>query len=109
MTLGPLDAFGGSANLARLSWRGWGRPVATARGIERGFRYPLVRVRVRVRVSRLREDCNGDQVYTRLRITSRHGSLLVRYPTCFDEQKRHDGHRSTRSRHIETRDPDRSL
>jgi hypothetical protein len=85
MTLGPLGSFGGSANLARLKWRQWSRPVATARGIERGFHHPLARIPVRVRAYRLRRDCAGDRVYTRLKVVSRHGSLLIRYPTCFDE------------------------
>jgi hypothetical protein len=79
-SLGPRDSFGTSVNLARLRWRGWGNSVARARGIERGFHHPLQRITVRVRAYRRKRCPDGDYLYTRLRATSRHGSLVVRYP-----------------------------
>jgi hypothetical protein len=79
-TLGRYDSFAEAANLAELRWRRWGRRVATARGIERGFHRPLARIPVRVRAYRRRVGCAGDYVYTRMRVTSRYGRLLVRFP-----------------------------
>ena len=84
-TLGPNDSFGGSANLAKLRWRKWGRRVARASGIERGFHLPLVRIHVRVAAYRRRQGCEGDFVYTRLAVTSRYGTTLVRYPRGCDD------------------------
>lgn len=83
-TLGPTDSFSEAANLRRLRWRRWGKPVATARGIELGWHRPFVHVRVRVRAYRLRKDCQGDRIYTRLRVQSRYGRLIVRFHTCPD-------------------------
>ena len=77
-TLRPRQPFAAAVNLARLRWSGWGRPAATARGIERGFHRPLRRIPVRVRAYRLREGCGGALVYTRLRVSSRYGRITVR-------------------------------
>jgi hypothetical protein len=79
-TLGLGQAFARAANLARLRWRGWGRPVTRARGIERGFHRPLAHIPVRVKAYRRRRCPFGDLIYTRLRATSHYGSLVVRYP-----------------------------
>jgi hypothetical protein len=79
-TLGPTDPLCCAANLAQLHWRHWGEPTARARGIERGFHLPLAHIRVRVKVYRRRlADC-GAYIYTRLRGTSRHGTLVQRIP-----------------------------
>lgn len=84
-SLGPGQALAQAVNLARLRWRGWGRRVARARGIERGFHLPLARIPVRVKAYRRRLCPSGDFLYTRLKATSRYGSLLVRYPaSCSD-------------------------
>jgi hypothetical protein len=79
-TLGATDAFAESANLARLRWRGWGRTTATATGIERGYHLPLSRIPVRIYAYARQTDCNGDYHYTRLRVRSRYGHLIVRQP-----------------------------
>lgn len=79
-TLRLGQAFARAANLARLRWRGWGRPVTRARGIERGFHRPLAHIPVRVKAYRRRRCPFGDLIYTRLRATSHYGSLVVRYP-----------------------------
>jgi hypothetical protein len=79
-TLGRGDALAFAVNLVRLRWRGWGRPVARARGIERGFHLPLARIPVRVKVYRRRPVCGGDLLYTRLRATSRYGTSRIRLP-----------------------------
>jgi hypothetical protein len=52
--------------------------TATATGIERGYHLPPEHISVRVIAYRRRTDCNGDYHYTRLRISSRYGHLIVR-------------------------------
>lgn len=80
VTLGPQDALCCAANLVRLHWRHWGGVTATATGRERGFHLPLENIPVRVTASRRRvADC-GDYVYTRLKVTSRFGTLRQRIP-----------------------------
>ena len=79
-TLGPSDGFAQAVNLTGLRWRRWGRSVATARGIERGFHLPLQHVKVRVRAYRRREGCAGDWIYTRWRVGSKYGRTIVRQP-----------------------------
>jgi len=79
MTLGPSEPFAAASNLARLRWRGWGRRVATARGIEEGFRSTPLEIPVRVRASARRPGCNGDRVYTRLRVSSSDGVKHIRF------------------------------
>ena len=80
-TLGPTEPFAAAVNLARLHWYAWGGRTATARGIELGFHRPASRVRVTVYAYRRRAGCDGDRVYTRLRVTSRYGRVVVRQPT----------------------------
>jgi hypothetical protein len=80
-TLGPRQPFAGAVNLTRLRWSGWGEATATARGVELGFHRPAANVRVRVRAYGRRQGCRGDWVYTRLRVSSRHGRITVRLPT----------------------------
>jgi hypothetical protein len=78
-----ISFYGGfvtSVNLVDLRWRGWGQPVARARGVDRGFHLPFAHIRVRVTVYRRRHCPSGDLIYTRLRATSRSGSTVVRYP-----------------------------
>jgi hypothetical protein len=75
-----ISFYGGNAtsvNLVELRWRGWGRPIARARGIERGFHLPFAHIPVRVTVYRRRLCPTGDLVYTRLRATSRFGTTVV--------------------------------
>jgi hypothetical protein len=103
VTLGPRQAFAQAAKLVRLRWRGWGRPVARARGIERGFHRPLARIPVKVKAYRRRRCPFGDFIYTRLRATSRYGSLVVRYPANCG-----DGGQAASGRPAETADVVRS-
>lgn len=85
ISLGPGQGFAQAVNLAQLRWRGWGRRVARARGIERGFHRPLAHIPVRVKAYRRRRCPFGDFIYTRLRAQSRFGALVVRYPAdCSD-------------------------
>jgi hypothetical protein len=86
-TLGPSDSFGGAANLAKLRWHNWGKATTTATGRERGFHLPLENIPVRVvAYRRWAADC-GDNVYTRLRVTSRYGTLRQKLPaTCGDSE-----------------------
>ena len=79
MTLAPGEPFAAASNLARLRWRGWGRRVATARGIEEGFRRDPLEIPVRVRAYARRPGCNGARVYTRLRIKSSDGTKHIRF------------------------------
>jgi hypothetical protein len=79
-TLGPTEPFAAAVNLSRLHWYAWGGPTATARGIELGFHRPASRIKVRVYAFRRRAGCDGDRVYTRLRVTSRYGRRIVRQP-----------------------------
>ena len=79
-TLGPTEPFASAVNLARLRWNSWGGWTATARAVERGFHLPAARVPVRVYAYRRRPGCNGDRVYTRLRVSSRYGRKVVRQP-----------------------------
>jgi hypothetical protein len=57
------QSFGYSARLSRLQWHHWGasRATATARELN-------TRLRVRVVAWRLRRDCDGDIVYSRVRV-----------------------------------------
>jgi hypothetical protein len=80
-TLGRRQPFAAAANLAKLRWSGWGRLTATARGVERGFHKADKDIAVRVRAYRRRAGCRGDWIYTRLRVSSRYGHLVVRQPT----------------------------
>jgi hypothetical protein len=80
-TLGPRQPFAAAVNLARLRWTGWGAEVATARGVELGFRLREADIPVRVRAYGRRLGCRGDWVYTRLRVSSRYGRTVVRLPT----------------------------
>jgi hypothetical protein len=86
-TLGPADSLGGAANLAELRWHNWGKATAIATGRERGFHLPLQNIPVRVVAYRRRAADCGDSVYTRLRITSRYGTLRQKLPaTCGDPE-----------------------
>jgi hypothetical protein len=80
-TLARRQPFAAAANLAKLRWSGWGRATATARGVDRGFHKNDVDIAVRVRAYRRRAGCRGDWIYTRLRVSSRYGRLIVRQPT----------------------------
>lgn len=79
-TLGPRNGFSDSVNLVKVRWRGWGRRVARGRGIERGFKLPLTRIRVRLTAYRRRHVCGGDYLYTRLKARSRYGVTVVKLP-----------------------------
>lgn len=86
VTLGPSDAFAEAANLARLKWRGWGSPRATATGITRGFHLPLQTIPVRVTLTKPElNDCGGYN-YTRLVSKSRYGQLKQSLPAVCDER-----------------------
>jgi hypothetical protein len=84
-TLGGHDSFASGANLAGLRWFGWGRATATATGIELGYHLPFAHVPVHVSAYRRRRADCGDYVYTRLRVTSKFGTTLRRFPArCAD-------------------------
>lgn len=71
-TLGPTQALAFGINMAKMRWRNWGQSRATGRGIVRGYRLPPARIPVRIVAFRLRSVCNGDQLYTRLRVFTRY-------------------------------------
>jgi hypothetical protein len=75
-SLGPRDPFGLAVNLVQLRWKGWGRRFATFTGYERGFHLPPSHIRVHGSVFRPRI-WRGRRIYTRLRATSKYGSLTV--------------------------------
>jgi hypothetical protein len=77
-TAGRQQGYGDQVNLIGLRWRRWESKTARATGIERGFNRPAERIRVRVRAFRPRRDCAGDRVYTRMKVSSRFGSTLIR-------------------------------
>lgn len=82
-TLGPQSSFGDSANLVGLRWARWGAAVAYGRGFERGYHLPLEHIPVTIKAygrRQSRNTCEGDFVYTRLRLHSRYGTLIVRFP-----------------------------
>jgi hypothetical protein len=76
-TLRPHQPFAQAVNLAKLHWRGWGRPTATARGVDRGFHKNDRDTPVTVRASGRTIACKGDWVYTTLKVHSRYGTDVV--------------------------------
>jgi hypothetical protein len=78
---GPGGSFSGGVNLRNLHWKYWNRGTARATGIEQGFHLPPERIRVRVKAYRIRSGC-GRRAYTRLRVTSSHGTTVVRLSPC---------------------------
>lgn len=79
--LPPSASFSEGVNLAELSWSGWGGATATARGFELGFHLPLSHIPVAVRAD-LRTVTRCGVVYSRLRVTSRYGTTVVRPESC---------------------------
>jgi hypothetical protein len=85
-TLRPRQPFAQAVNLAHLKWTGWGKSVAKARGIDRGFRKKDRDTAVTVRASGRRVGCQGDWIYTELRVHSKYGTDVVYQPSiCPDE------------------------
>jgi hypothetical protein len=76
-TLRPHQPFAQAVNLAKLKWHGWGKATATARGIDRGFRKKDRDTPVTVRASGRTIACQGDWVYTILKVHSRYGTDVV--------------------------------
>ncbi len=79
---GPGGSFGAGVSLTGLRWRHWGSSAASATGIEIGFRQEPAHIRVRVSAWRIRRDCRGHRVYTRLKAASRYGTTVTRPATC---------------------------
>ena len=79
-TLAIGDPYSRAANLTRVHWRRWGRKVARGRGIDRRFFSPHPRIRVRLKAYRRRRVCNGDYLYTRVKVISRRTTRTVRFP-----------------------------
>ena len=75
-SLGMRGSFGTSVNLVQLRWRDWGTPAARFTGIERGFHHPLANIRVGGVLFRI-VTWHGRRVYSRLRVSSRYGSMTV--------------------------------
>jgi hypothetical protein len=67
--------------LRNLRWRGWGKAVARASGIECGFHLPCANIPTRVRANRRKVRC-GKLAYTRLRARNGHGQVTVRLSGC---------------------------
>jgi hypothetical protein len=79
-TLAIGDPYSKAANLTRVRWRRWGRRVARGRGIDRRFFSPHPRIRVRLKAYRRRRVCNGDYLYTRLKVRSRRVTRTIKFP-----------------------------
>lgn len=84
MMLNKRAPFARGANLRAIRWKRWGGKVARGRGIEMGFHRPFAKVKVRIRAFRRRlEACSRRSlIYTRVRVTSRYGSMVVTPRTC---------------------------
>jgi hypothetical protein len=79
-TLGPRESFSQAVNLAGLSWQNWGHKEAKASGVDRGYRLPFTNIKVSVRAYRRKLGDCGDYIYTRLNVTSRYGTTIVKFP-----------------------------
>lgn len=75
-SLGVFSSNAESVNLVQLRWRDWGRPAAMFTGIERGFHLPFAHSRVGGVAFRI-VTWRGRRVYSRLRVSSRSGSMTV--------------------------------
>ena len=85
-TLGARDSFAAAVNLSGLRWKNWGSGKATASGKERGFRASASNIKVKVTVSRKRENDCGGFSYTRLTAKSRFGTTRQTLPAkCSDD------------------------
>lgn len=76
-TRGPSDAPARSANLVGLRWSRWGKPVATASGMDRGYGATPRSTPVTVTAYGREEHGMsgvGNYRYTKLRITAADGS-----------------------------------
>jgi hypothetical protein len=81
-TLGPHQPLADVANLADLTWRGWGEAEASATGVELGDHRPAAHLAASVRAYGL-EDCDEDEArYTRLRVHDRSGTRVLGLPGC---------------------------
>jgi hypothetical protein len=81
-TLGPHQPLADGANLADLTWRGWGEAEASATGVELGDHRPAAHLAASVRAYGL-EDCDEDEArYTRLRVHDRRGTRVLGLPGC---------------------------
>ena len=79
-TLGPRESFSQAVNLAGLSWHNWGHNEATASGVDRGFHLPFSNIKVSARAYRRQLGDCGDYIYTRLSVTSRYGTTIIKFP-----------------------------
>ena len=80
-TLGPTEPWAAPGHHPPPHGGAGGGGPGPARGGRLGFHRPASRVRVTVYAYRRRAGCDGDRVYTRLRVTSRYGRVVVRQPT----------------------------
>jgi hypothetical protein len=78
---GPHGASAGGVNLRRIHWRSWNRPVVRGRARECGFDLPCMNIKVRIRAYRRRHAC-GRVVFTRLKVRSSLGAMVVRLARC---------------------------
>jgi hypothetical protein len=78
---GRGGAFAGGVELRDLIWQNWGAALATATGVECGFRRPCAKVAVQVQAFRVRKAC-GRRAYTRLKAVSEFGKTLVKTKAC---------------------------
>lgn len=78
LTLGSTgSSFATSVNLVSIAWSAWGGPIARASGIERGFHLPLQSIPVAIVAFARKTDESGDFRYSKLRVASKHGSIVV--------------------------------
>ena len=78
---GPGEAFAGGAALRKLKWRSWGAKTATATGTSVGFRERPNPLKATVRLTGLERGRCG-ATYGKMRVTTRHGTWLVRLHRC---------------------------
>ena len=79
-TLGPRDSYSQAVNLVGLAWHNWGHNEAKASGVDRGYHLPFSNIKVSVRAYRRQLGDCGDYIYTRLSVTSRYGTTIVKFP-----------------------------
>lgn len=79
-TLAIGDPYSRAVNLTRVRWRHWGRKVARGRGIDKRFFSSRTRIRVRLKAYRRRRVCNGDFLYTRVKVRSRRKTRIIKFP-----------------------------
>lgn len=83
---GRNGSFGGGVFLRSIRWSHWNRRVASGRGIECGFHLPCENIPARIKAYRPRTAC-GRVVYTRLRVSTRFGTVRLRPSRCGDRSR----------------------